>query len=137
MDKITISITAEIKNTEMEERVKKAISNVFGDVNPIVNVDSNYKIVNVELFGKDSLFRFRDLLRIDRIRTASRKMLLKGVKDKKILFFLNKQVAYANHISFSEEPSESALGVIRIEIKSENPKSLINWLAPKQISSGE
>ena len=137
MDEIIISISADIRNTETEERVKKAISNIFGDVDPIINLDSNGKIINVELFGKDSLFRFRDLLRLDRIRSASRKMLLKGIREKKILFFINKQVAYANHISFSEEVAESPLGPIRIEIKSANPKLLINWLAPKHIPSGE
>ena len=137
MDKITISISADIRNTETEERVKKAISNIFGDINSINNLVANDKTINIELFGKESLFRFRDLLKLDRIRAASRKMLRRGIIDNKILFFINKQVAYANHISFSEEMSESPLGPIRIEIKTENPKSLINWLTPKQIPSGE
>lgn len=133
MDEIIISITTEVRNTEKEENVKKAISNIFGEINPTINIGSNFKKLEVELKGKEALFRFRDLLKLDQIRTASRKALFKGIMEKRILFFLNKQVAFANHISFSEEASESPLGPIRIEIKSENPKSLINWLAPKKI----
>jgi predicted RNA binding protein with dsRBD fold (UPF0201 family) len=137
MDEITVSIATDIRNTENEEKVKKAISNIFGDINPSINLSSNLKKLEVELKGKEALYRFRDLLKLDQIRTASRKVFFKGVMEKRIVFFLNKQVAFVNHISFSEEVSESPLGSIRIEIKSENPKSLINWLAPKKISSGD
>ena len=83
--------------------------------------------------GKESLFRFRDLLRLDQIRNAARKVLFRGISEKNIVFFLNKQVAFANHISFSEEESESPLGPIRVQIICEDPQSLIIWLTPKTV----
>jgi len=35
------------------------------------------------------------------------------------------------HISFSEPVGESPLGPIRVEVRCEDPRELINWLAPK------
>lgn len=137
MDEITVFIQAEIKSTESEEKVNSAIMNVFGDVNTIIGSINKSKILKCKLKGRESLFRFKDMLRLDRIRDASRKALLKCIVGNKIVFFLNKQVAFVNHVSFSEEVSESPLGPIRVEIHSDNPKSLINWLAPKKTKSGD
>jgi hypothetical protein len=44
---------------------------------------------------------------------------------------LNKQVAFAGHVSFSKEVAESPLGPIKVKIESENPRDLIDWLTPK------
>jgi predicted RNA binding protein with dsRBD fold (UPF0201 family) len=48
-----------------------------------------------------------------------------------ISFYLNKQVAFAGHISFSEESAESPLGPIRVNIETDSPEQLIDWLAEK------
>jgi predicted RNA binding protein with dsRBD fold (UPF0201 family) len=127
MDTITINIHAEIKATENVEKVEKAVSNIFTNIKPLIEVSHNSKILKTELKGEESLFRFRDMLRLDHIRKA----LSKGVSEKSIVFFLNKQVAFVNHISFSEEVSESPLGPIRVKINCDKPKSLVNWLSPK------
>ena len=137
MDEITVFIHTEIRSTESETKVARAVSNIFGDVKPIISQGLKSKVLKVELNGRESLFRFRDLLMLDRIRDATRKALLKRISGKKIRFFLNKQVAFANHISLSEEVSESPLGPILVEINYEKPESLVNWLAPKKVKSGE
>jgi predicted RNA binding protein with dsRBD fold (UPF0201 family) len=54
-----------------------------------------------------------------------------GIRGKTISFCLNKQVAFAGHVSFSEEVAESPLGPIRVTIESENPSQLIDWLASR------
>ena len=137
MDKITVSIQTEIRATENKTKVTRAISNIFGDVEEMIKPNLDTNLIIVELKGRESLFRFRDILKIDRIRDATRKALLKRITGKKIKFYLNKQVAFANHISLSEENSESPLGPIQVEISCEEPKSLINWLAPKKVKFGE
>ena len=48
-----------------------------------------------------------------------------------ISFCLNKQVAFAGHVSFSEEQAESPLGPIRVNIETDNAEQLIDWLAEK------
>ena len=131
MDTLTVSIQTEIKPTENEEKVEKAVSNIFGNIKSNIKTGYNSKILQVEMNGKESLFRFRDILRLDQIRNAARRALFKGISGTNIVFFLNKQVAFANHVSFSEEKSESPLGPIRIKINCDEPESLIMWLTPK------
>ena len=41
------------------------------------------------------------------------------------------QVAFAGHISFSEQTAESPLGPIRVNIETDNTELLIGWLAEK------
>jgi predicted RNA binding protein with dsRBD fold (UPF0201 family) len=81
--------------------------------------------------GKDqsSLERFRMILQRDRIRAAARSVLRRSVDGNRIVFFLNKQAAYAGHVSFSAPEGESPLGPIQVTIETENPEQLINWLA--------
>ena len=133
MDTLTVFIQTEIKPTENHKKVEAAISNIFGNVKFKIDTDNNSEILKVEMKGKESLSRFRDLLRFDQIRSAARKVLFRGITEKNIVFFLNKQVAFANHISFSEEESESPLGSIHVQIICDDPQSLIIWLTPKTV----
>jgi len=83
--------------------------------------------------GKDqsSLERFRMILQRDRIRAAARSVLRRSVDGNRIVFFLNKQAAYAGHVSFSAPEGESPLGPIQVILETENPEELIAWLAGK------
>ena len=78
--------------------------------------------------GPESLERFRTIIQRDRIRAAARAQLFKGLDEKRIIVFLNKQVAYAGHISFSAPEGESPLGPIRLTIESDDPVVVIDWL---------
>jgi uncharacterized protein len=80
--------------------------------------------------GKDlsSLERFKMILQRDRIRAAARSVLRRSVEDNRLVFFLNKQAAYAGHVSFSAREGESPLGPIMVTVEIENPELLINWL---------
>jgi uncharacterized protein len=80
--------------------------------------------------GKDqsSLERFRMILQRDRIRAAARSVLRRSVEGNRLIFFLNKQAAYAGHVSFSAPEGESPLGPIQVIVETENPEHLINWL---------
>jgi predicted RNA binding protein with dsRBD fold (UPF0201 family) len=71
------------------------------------------------------------LLRRERIRDAAHSVLLEGLSGNTITFYLNKQVAYAGRVSFSKAVAESPLGPIKVQIKCDNPRQLVEWLAPK------
>lgn len=85
----------------------------------------------VVLEGKDlsSLERLKMILQRDRIRAAARSVLRRSIDENRIVFFLNKQAAYAGHISFSAPDGESPLGPIQVIIESEKPEAMIDWLA--------
>ncbi len=81
--------------------------------------------------AQSSLERFRMILQRDRIRAAARSVLRRSVEGNRIVFFLNKQAAYAGHVSFSAPEGESPLGPIQVILQTENPEQLIDWLAGK------
>ena len=131
MEQVTVHTEAEINPTEDEEKVKAAVCNVLGNASITITPEGKGRVLTAEASGQDSLFKFRNMLRNDRIRDAARKALFHSMRGNTISFCLNKQVAFAGHISFSEETAESPLGPIRVTITSDNPRQLIEWLAEK------
>jgi|SRR3972149_2866228 len=131
MDDVTVHVETEVNPTEAEEKVKAALANVFGTL-PIVTKPSNIgSLLVAEAKGREALENFRNLLRRDRIRNAARKVFFAGLRGETISFFLNKQVAFVGHVSFSQETGESPLGPIKVIIESENPRELIDWLTQR------
>jgi predicted RNA binding protein with dsRBD fold (UPF0201 family) len=131
MDEIAVRVETEINLTEDEEKVERAVASIFGKIPTEVKPSYKASILNVETKGQESLTNFRNLLRSDRIRDAARKVFFGGIRGKRISFCLNKQVAFAGHISFSEEVDESPLGPIKVTIECENPRQLIDWLTSR------
>ena len=129
MEKLTVRVETDVNLTEDREKVKKAITNVFNTVKTELRHSNKGSILYAKAKGREALFKFRNLLCLDRIRDAARKVLLGALLDSTIKFCLNKQVAFAGHISFCEEVAESPLGPLRVTIKCEDPYLLINWLA--------
>jgi len=132
MDAVNIYIETGINPTESEDRVMKAIENVFADLPVHVKPARKGSILLARSEDMDSLTNLRNLLRRERIRSAARKVLFEGLKGNTISFCLNKQVAYAGHISFSMVVGESPLGSISVQIECDDPRELINWLAPRK-----
>jgi len=131
MDEISVCLEVEINPTESEEKVKQAVENVFGNVSVQVKPSRRGSLLTAEAKGREPLTKLQNLLRRERIRAAARGIFFEGLSEKTISFCLNKQAAYAGHVSFSKEVAESPLGPIKVKIKCEDPKELINWLAPK------
>ena len=131
MEEIAVCVETEINLTESEERVKNAVANLFGNVSTEVKPSYKGSILKAEAKGQKALVKLRNLLRSDRIRDASRKALFEGMRGQTIGFCLNKQVAFAGHISFSEEEAESPLGPIKVTIECKKPRQLIDWLASR------
>ena len=131
MEEIVVYVEAEVNPTEDEQKVKTAISNIVGNATFTANPAYKGAILKAEAKGQESLIKLRNILRSDRIRDAARKMLFRAIRGDKISFCLNKQVAFAGHISFSEETAESPLGPIRVTIESTNPMQVVEWLAEK------
>jgi uncharacterized protein len=131
MEQVIIYVETEINPTEDEDKVKFAVNNVLG--NSVKSIKSAQKgnTLIAQAEGQDSLIRLRSILRNDRIRDAARRILFRSTRGNRIVFCLNKQVAFAGHISFCEENAESPLGPIRFTIETDQPQQLIEWLAEK------
>jgi uncharacterized protein len=128
---VTVFIETEVNPTEDEDKVRTAVSNVLGNASITLKASQTGSILTAEAKGLDSLVKLRNILRSDRVRDAARRILFKSIRGNEISFFLNKQVAFAGHVSFSEETAESPLGPIRFIIETDDPLRLVEWLAEK------
>ncbi|MDR2707294.1 MAG: hypothetical protein LBB87_00890 [Nitrososphaerota archaeon] len=133
METVTVHIDVDVNPTEDEEKVKRAIANIL--CKPVFTSEpafQGYKL-KVTAHGQESLLNFRNLLRNDRVCDAARKVLNRAIRDddNRISFYINKQVAYVGHVSFSEKNAESPLGPIHVVIETATPRLLIDWLTEK------
>jgi predicted RNA binding protein with dsRBD fold (UPF0201 family) len=133
LEEVTVYIEADVNPTESEDKVKRAIENLFGAVE--INVEPMYRGAKITSMrkGPDALTKLRNLLRRERIRAAARTVLIAGIDRNAVSFCLNKQVAYVGHASFCQEEAESPLGPIKVKIESENPRRLIDWLISENV----
>jgi predicted RNA binding protein with dsRBD fold (UPF0201 family) len=128
MDEMKIHIETEINPTESEDKVKKAVTNLFGSMDLEVEASHIGSMIIGDAKGREALTSLRNLLRQDQVRDAARRVFYTGTRGNSIIFCLNKQVAYAGHISFSQETGESPLGPIKVAIECENPREIVAWL---------
>ncbi len=131
MAEVTVTIETEVNPTESEEKVRQAIRSIFDNVMIHAEADGNMTTLRASAIGREPLRKLYYLLRRERIRDAAKKVLFGGLKGSSVTFFLNKQVAYAGHISFSQETAESPLGPIKVTIAARNPREVISWLPSK------
>ena len=128
---ITVTVSALVYPSEIEEKVRIAITNIF----PIEIALRNFGIP--QLFGEgdlESLRKFHMLLRDLRILDTSRRIFMNNMDGNIIQFRLNKQVAFVGKVNFPV--GEESLGSIHAEISSDNEEDLmkiIDWLAPETV----
>ena len=128
MDEVAVRVETEVNFTEDEGKVESTVANIFDNVSIEVKPSYRGSVLVAEAEGREALVTFRRLLSLDRIRNAARKVFFGGLSEKAIRFCLNKQAAFAGHVSFCEEVSESPLGPLRVTIECEDPRLLIDWL---------
>jgi predicted RNA binding protein with dsRBD fold (UPF0201 family) len=131
VDEIEVRIEVGVNPTEDETKVRRAVENAFSNVQFTLQPMERGGQLTAKTNGTDGLTKLYNLLRRERIRDAARAVLFKGLSARSIIFYLNKQVAYAGHVSFSQPAGESPLGPIRVEIRCDRPVEVIDWLAPR------
>ena len=131
MNEIAVHVEVEVNPTEDLEKVKLAVENIFGAATFEVESRRWGQLLIAETTGTEGLTKLYNLLRREQIRAAARKVFFSGMSEKSVTFYLNKQVAYAGHISFCQQTAESPLGPINVQIRCSNPRELIEWLTPK------
>lgn len=128
--KLYLKGEVKIYPTEDPGKVKTAIENLFSSLNFKLKTTGETQTLIFWSEKLESLQKLKNILRQDQVRDAVRSFLLGRVFENKLKFYLNKQVAYAGHVSICEPQGESPLGPIEVEIECENPRKLIDWLSP-------
>jgi len=118
--------------TEDLEKVKNAVEQIFSPetIEVAPEPEGVVKILVFEAEDMVSLSKMQSILKRDRVRDAVRRGLMELAEGDHIRFCLNKQVAYAGHVSLCEPVGESPLGHIEVDIRCEDVKRLIDWLSP-------
>ena len=131
MNETVVHVEVEVNPTEDLEKVKLAVENIFGAVTFKVESRTWGNLLIGKTQGTAGLTKLYNLLSRERILAAARKVFFSGITENSVTFYLNKQVAYAGHISFCQQTGESPLGPIKVQIRCNNPRELIEWLTPK------
>jgi predicted RNA binding protein with dsRBD fold (UPF0201 family) len=123
-----IKIEAEVYPTESREKVMQAVKNLFPSTDLHVQAQGNIEVVVGEGAGLEFLENLKSMLRSRKIRAAARSILRQSKLNGKLVFYMNKQAAYAKQASFTEPFTESPLPPIRVEIESDDVDKVIEWL---------
>ncbi len=116
MAEIQLIIRAHLNPTESEEKLERAVKNLFGEVLLQRTKIRGAQYVEAKASGMGSLRQLKQRIASDRIRDAARTMLNRwAAKNGKVTFHLNRQAAYAGHVSIYHA-SKSPLGPIEVEI---------------------
>ncbi len=116
--KCEVIISSIINSTEDEEKVKKAMQNIFPN-SKIISNNNTLEIHDSEKILNNLKTKVKEQKIIDTTRTLLEKNINLNLK-------LNKQAAYMNIINITEE--SSILGDIIVNIKTENKEKFIEWL---------
>ncbi len=134
MAEVRVTAKAHLNPTESEEKLEKAITNLFGDFPLRRSKEHGVTYIVLEAEGIDALRQLKQRIASDRIRDATRAMLSRwAAKNEKVTFHLNRQAAYANHVSIYHA-SKSPLGPIEVEIEG-TPEEIIEFLTGKQTTN--
>ncbi|MEM0348989.1 MAG: RNA-binding domain-containing protein [Candidatus Caldarchaeum sp.] len=123
--KLSATVTAPLYSTEDEEKVAKALLNIFPKATLVQTSDG--KIV-ARISGLEGFEKLRMIIRTRRIRKTVRALLNKGLRDNTVTFYLNKQAASVGKVSFFEEGEVMALGPITVVVETDEPARFIEWL---------
>ena len=137
MNGVDIVITVKIFPTESVEKVQQAVQNLFPTSSMKLQSQQLENHLHAKLNDKSGLTLFFVRLREQRILAAARRVLRRGLAEKSVLFYLNKQAAFANRISFSEPVDELSLGAIKVHILCDDPEGMIDWLTLCSVSTEE
>lgn len=127
---VDVRADAPVMDTEVADRVARAVRNVFPEADVEVTEDRVVATTH-------DVERFRELLREQRILDTARSHLLEAVEGDTIAFALKKQVALQGKVNFAVgNPAE--LGDVHVEmrVRDPDPAAFVDYLAPRTDEDG-
>lgn len=119
-----IEAYCEINPSEDPKKIEHAMANVLNDVEFKIGMGS-IMATSREI---ESLSKIRESIHRHRSQNVYLRFLDDNLDGDETWFYLNKQAAFANTISLCEDAEESALGPIKITIRSKSIERIIEWL---------
>jgi predicted RNA binding protein with dsRBD fold (UPF0201 family) len=121
-------IRARLQPTEDPDKVAQAIRNIFGEI----KLETKQGVVSARLEGVEAISGLRSRIAQDRIRDTVKKMFTRWAEEDVLSFDLNRQAAYAGHVSLNLK-GEDPMGPIQVRIEGD-VQSVISFLCEKMKS---
>ena len=125
---VRVWVEAEVYPTESAEKVLYAVRRIFPEIGAEIKWLDGSALVKGYGEGLKVLERLKRLIKSRRIRAAARGILKASVQEGGLIFYLNKQAAYAGKAAFTEPYGESPLPPIKVRVETDNLEELISWL---------
>jgi len=126
---IRVQVEVPVYSTENPDKVRRALSNIVFGMSFSEKMEDGVRYLFGVSEGLDSLSQIQRHLKDQAISTFARKALTKStIESDRIRFYLNKQAAFMGVIHFCDNESESPLGPITVDIKSDDIRSVINYV---------
>jgi hypothetical protein len=119
-----IEAYCEINPSEDPKKIEQVMANVLNNVEFKINKGS----ITATSGEVESLSKIRESIQKHRSQNVYLRFLDNNLDGDETWFYLNKQAAFVNSISLCENAEESALGPIKITIRSKNIERVIEWL---------
>lgn len=121
---VEVFIETYVHPTEDEEKVKKAVKNIFPD--------AEIKILDGKLMAKaKDLKKFRELLRIQKILDTARSEIVRGRRGSEVTIYLNKQAATVSKVNFADEDAVLSPLKVRFRLMNVPFNRFLDYIAPE------
>lgn len=125
-----VRVETPLKPTEDEAKVLGLVNEVLEADRVFVEERGSEKWVVATARCVSSLSKLWQMLRRERILDAARKRMLAGIRGNRLVFMLHKQALAVKRLSFVDDERESPLGPVIVEVLHDDPKEVVDWLAP-------
>ena len=119
-------LRAEVAASEDSEKVLRAARNVLGECD--YRLEQGRDAITISSSGRGCLQKIHDQLRDRHVRDAARRLLLKSLDGNRLRLLLNRQAAFVGIVAVVSTGEESPLGPLVLEMDSDDPQALIDWL---------
>ncbi|MDA4113445.1 MAG: hypothetical protein OK474_05300 [Thaumarchaeota archaeon] len=123
---VSITLRATVSPTESPEKVLAAARNVLGNCAYQVEEEGGRIALRSREMG--CLLKIHDQLRDRQVRAAANRLLLRMRDGRRVIMLLNRQASTAGVVALCTSATESPLGPLVVEIESDKPETVIEWL---------
>jgi len=121
-----VELRATVSASEDPQKVLAAMRQVLGDCD--YSVDEAATSIRLRSTSSRCLQRLHDQLRDRHVRDAARRLMLASLEGSVLPLKLNRQAAAAGVLALCSNAVESPLGPLNLEIETDAPEKLIDWL---------
>jgi len=121
-----IELRASIALSEDPKKVLAAMEAVLGECD--YSVEEREHDVKLVSSNPRCLQKLHDQLRDRHVRDAARRLMLRLLEGDTLRLMVNRQAAAVGLIALCTSATESPLGPLHLEVESDSPQQLVDWL---------